>query len=218
MRHDLHVDPDLDRLSRHGAAYIAAAARDAVAARGVFTMAVSGGRNPWTMFRDLTACDMPWEHTRIFQVDERVAPSGDDDRNLTHLVDSLAGVDADVAAMPVQDEDLEAATARYEQRLPTRFDLIHLGLGPDGHTASLVANDPVLEVTDHLVALTAPYQGRRRMTLTYPALARTNQLVWLITGEETRRALTSLLAGDETIPAGRVRAPSSLVLTDLAVD
>ncbi len=218
MRHDLHVDQDLEGLAHHGANYIAAAARDAVARRGLFTMAVSGGRNPWTMFGDLASCDMPWERTRIFQVDERVAPAGDDERNLTHLERSLSGVDVEVVAMPVQDEDLDAATAAYERGLPARFDLIHLGLGPDGHTASLVANDPVLDVSDRLVALTAPYQGRRRMTLTYPALARTEQLLWLITGEEARGALTALLRGDETIPAGRVSAPRSLIMTDLVVD
>jgi len=218
MHHDVHADGDLEGLARDGATYIAAAARDAVAARGHFTMAVSGGHNPWTMFRELTSCDVPWEQTSIFQVDERVAPLGDDDRNLTHLVDSLSGVGANIVAMPVQDQDLDAATVHYEQQLPARFDLIHLGLGPDGHTASLVANDPVLEVSDRLVALTRPYQGRRRMTLTYPALARCEQLLWLITGEETRRALARLLAGDDAIPAGRVRAPRSLVMTDLAVD
>lgn len=218
MHHDLRVDGDLDRLARDAAEFIAAAARDAVAARGAFTMAVSGGRNPWTMFHELTSCDMPWPQTRIFQVDERVAPAGDDDRNLTHLEESLSGVGADIVAMPVQDADLDAAAVRYEQQLPDRFDLIHLGLGPDGHTASLVTNDPVLAVSDRRVAPTAPYQGRRRMTLTYPALERCDGLLWLITGHETRHALTALLAGDDDIPAGRVRAPRSLIMTDLTVD
>ncbi|MBW4030131.1 MAG: 6-phosphogluconolactonase [Acidobacteria bacterium] len=217
MHHDVLVDADLDELARHGARVIAAHARDAVTARGRFTMAVSGGHNPWTMFRELTSCDVPWGQTQIFQVDERVAPRGDRDRNLTYLEDSLRGVDADIVAMPVEDDDLDAAAARYEQRLPARFDLIHLGLGPDGHTASLVAHDPVLEVNDRMVALTGPYQGRRRMTLTYRALARGEQLLWLITGEEARSALTLLLAGDATIPAGRVHAAHSLVMTDLTV-
>ena len=217
MRHELHVDADRERLARAAAHEIARRAREAVGARGRFTMAVSGGRNPWTMFRELTSCDMPWDRTQIFQVDERVAPRGDDERNLTHLEDSLAGVEVDILAMPVDEDDLDAAVARYERGLPARFDLIHLGLGPDGHTASLVPDDPVLEVSGRRVSLTGPYQGRVRMTLTFDALARCEGLLWLITGDETRRALTRLLTGDETIPAGRVRAPRSLVMTDLDV-
>ena len=217
MHHELHVDADRERLARVAAQEIARRAREAVGARGRFTVAVSGGRNPWTMFRELTSCDMPWDRTQIFQVDERVAPRGDDERNLTHLEDSLAGVEVDILAMPVDEDDLDAAAARYERGLPARFDLIHLGLGPDGHTASLVPDDPVLEVSGRRVSLTGPYQGRVRMTLTFDALARCEGLLWLITGDETRPALTRLLAGDETIPAGRVRAPHSLVMTDLDV-
>ncbi len=217
MNHDVTQISDVNELAQVGANLIAERARRAVAARGHFAMAVSGGHNPWTMFRDLTSCDMPWEQSVFFQVDERVAPSGDEDRNLTHLMESFSGVPAVVVAMNVEAEDLDAAAAEYQNRLPDNFDLIHLGLGPDGHTASLVANDPVLEVTDRLVAVTQPYQGRQRMTLTYPALARCDEMLWLITGEGARVPLTSLLAGDDSIPAGRVRAPHSLVLTDLMI-
>jgi 6-phosphogluconolactonase/glucosamine-6-phosphate isomerase/deaminase len=118
--------------------------------------------------------------------------------------------------MRVNDDDLDAAAAAYAELLPPRFDLVHLGLGPDGHTASLVPNDPVLQVDDRLVGLTAPYQGHQRMTLTYPALARANLLLWLITGEDKRDALARLLAGDQSIPGGRVEAAASLVLADAA--
>ena len=133
------------------------------------------------------------------------------DRNLTHLRESLGNADPEVIAMPVEDADLEAAAGAYAKRLPDRFDLVHLGLGPDGHTASLVPGDPVLEVADRLVAVTEPYQGHRRMTLTYPALARADQVLWL-----KREALARLLAGDQSIPAGRVEARHSMILADAA--
>jgi 6-phosphogluconolactonase len=165
---------------------------------------VSGGKTPWAMFAELVHHDLPWAAVQIFQVDERVAPDGDPDRNLSHLRQALGPAPADVVAMPVTDADLDAAAAAYAARLPDRFDLVHLGLGPDGHTASLVPGDPGLEVTDRLVAVTGVYQGHRRMTLTYTALARADQLLWLVSGEDKREALRKLLAGDRSIPAGRV--------------
>jgi 6-phosphogluconolactonase/glucosamine-6-phosphate isomerase/deaminase len=158
---------------------------------------------------------VPWELVTIYQVDERVAPDGDADRNLTHLRRSLPpAAAADVRAMPVGAHDLEAAAADYARMLPERLDLVHLGLGPDGHTASLVPGDPVLEVADRDVAVTGAYQGRSRMTLTFPALDRAREVLWLVTGEDKVDALRRLLGGDETIPAGRVRTESQLVLAD----
>jgi 6-phosphogluconolactonase len=168
------------------------------------------------MFAELAKEDVPWADVELFQVDERVAPDGDPDRNLTHLHESIGSAPARVHPMPVNEADLDKAAADYANVLPERFDLVHLGLGPDGHTASLVPGDPALEVTGELVAVTQPYQGHRRMTLTYPALARADQLLWLITGSDKRGPLTRLLAGDESIPAGRVRATRSLVIADEA--
>jgi 6-phosphogluconolactonase len=214
MRHDLRTLPDPGAVARQAAAYVAQAAAAAVADHGAFTFAVSGGHTPWAMFAELAARDVPWEQVRLFQVDERVAPDGDPDRNLTQLRRSLRGAPAAVIAMPVTDSDLDAAAAAYGSGLPDRFDLVHLGLGPDGHTASLVPGDPVLEVSDQLAAVTGGYQGHRRMTLTYPALARAEQLLWLITGADKRAPLARLLAGDTSIPAGRVEAARSLVLAD----
>ena len=203
-------------MARAGAELIAARARDAVAARGAFTFAVSGGHTPWAMFSHLVSLDVPWSSVTIYQVDERIAPDGDPDRNLTHLHESLGDVPARVEAMPVEDPDPEAGAARYGAALPERLDLVHLGLGPDGHTASLVPDDPVLDVTDRLVALTLEYNGRRRMTLTYPALARAQGIVWLVTGADKLDAMGKLLGGDRTIPAGRVEAGDSLILADRA--
>jgi 6-phosphogluconolactonase/glucosamine-6-phosphate isomerase/deaminase len=160
--------------------------------------------------------DVPWEQVTIFQVDERIAPEGDVTRNLTNLQASLGTRSPTIMAMPVNDDDLEVAADRYAALIPERFDIVHLGLGPDGHTASLIPGDPVLAVVDRLVSLTGVYHEERRMTLTYPAIARANQLLWLIAGAEKRVPLAQLLAGDESIPAGRVVAASSLVMADAA--
>jgi 6-phosphogluconolactonase len=215
--HQLIVVADPDTLAVEAARFVATKARAAVSDHGGFTFAVSGGSTPWTMFAQLAHLDMPWEQVRLFQVDERVAPDGDPQRNLTHLRRALGSVPADVVAMPVTDADLEGAADRYAELLPERLDLIHLGLGPDGHTASLVPGDPVLEVADRLVALTThPYQGHRRMTLTYRALARGLDLMWLVAGEDKAEALGKLRAGDDSIPASRVSAARSTVIADTA--
>ena len=214
MKHELEVAPDPAAVAAKAASYVAERARQAVAARGRFTFAVSGGRTPWAMFAELASEEMPWADTDLFQVDERVAPDGDPSRNLTNLRDSIGNAPARVHPMPVTDADLDAAARAYATVLPLQFDLVHLGLGPDGHTASLVPGDPVLDITDVLVGLTQPYQNHRRMTLTYPALARADQLLWLISGDDKRDALAKLLAGDESIPASRVQAARSLIMAD----
>ena len=207
---------DADAVAARGAAYVAEQARLAVADHGQFTFAVSGGHTPWAMFAHLVRT-MPWGKVAIYQVDERIAPDDDPDRNLTHLRESLPPeAAADVRAMPVDADDLEAAAAQYARALPTRFDLVHLGLGPDGHTASLTPGDAVLDVADRDVALTSTYQGRRRMTLTYPVLNRAEQVLWLVTGADKVDALRRLRAGDRSIPAGRVHAARQLVIADKA--
>ena len=216
MNHELVTVADSDTLARQGAVYVAKCARDAVAARGSFRFAVSGGRTPWAMFAELFHEEVPWAQVQLFQVDERLAPDGDPDRNLTHLHQALSSAPATVHPMPVGAPDLAEGAREYGLLLPERFDLVHLGLGPDGHTASLVPGDPVLEVEDRLVGLTQPYQGHVRMTLTYPALARADQLLWLVAGDDKKDALAKLLAGDRSIPAGRVEAARSVVYADAA--
>jgi len=222
----IEVLADADAVARAAAATIAADARAAVAARGRYVFAVSGGTTPWVMLRALAGEDMPWHAVHLLQVDERVAPAGDPIRNLTHLQESLALAplsQQSIHAMPVEAADLDAAAARYAQLLrelagtPAVLDLVHLGMGPDGHTASLVPGDPVLDVTGVDVALTTgPYQGRRRMTLTYQTLDRARRVLWLVTGAEKVGMLARLQAGDRSIPAGRVRADHALVLADRA--
>ena len=219
---EVEVVPDADALAARAATFVAARAREAVADHGRFAFAVSGGRTPWAMFADLGNEDVPWEAIELYQVDERVAPHGDHDRNLTQLEASLpAGRSAGsggptIHAMPVEEGDLEAAATGYAAELPDRFDLVHLGLGPDGHTASLVLGDPVLDVTDRAVAMTAEYDGRRRMTLTYPALTRTDEVMWLVAGADKVDALRRLLAGDRAIPGARVAATRQIVFADRA--
>ncbi len=218
MHHEVEslADPDPDAVARAGADFVAARARDAVATSGRFHFAVSGGDTPWAMFAELASQTVSWDSVVTYPVDERVAPPDDPDRNLTHLREALGSAPAQVRAMPVNETDLAAATAAYAALLPEQLDLVHLGRGPDGHTASLVPDDPVLSVTDRLVAITQPYQGRVRMTLTYPALTRAHQLLWLVTGSDKKDPLARLLAGDTTIPAGRVEAAASLVMADRA--
>ncbi len=214
MHHELREFPDAAELAAAAADFVAELACTVAGTVGRFTCALSGGRTPQRMFAELDAREVPWGQTTIYQVDERIAPLGDPRRNLTTLRQGLARSSPVIESMPVDEADLDAAAKRYGAQLPARLDLVHLGLGPDGHTASLVPGDPALEVTDQLAVITGPYQGSRRMTLTYPALARANQILWLVTGEETREALAKLLKGDTEIPAGRVEAGRSLIMAD----
>jgi 6-phosphogluconolactonase len=222
----LEVLSDADAVALEAGALIAAAARTAVAARGRFIVAVSGGKTPWAMLRHLANEDLPWKNIHIVQVDERVAPTGHPDRNLTHLHESLleqAPIPPEqIHAMPVEEADLQVAAANYAKTLakiagsPPVLDLVHLGMGPDGHTASLVPGDPVLQVNNVDVAPTGAYQGRRRLTLTYPTINRARQILWLITGAEKIPMLARLLTADPSIPSGRVRQDHASVLADRA--
>jgi 6-phosphogluconolactonase len=222
----IEVYPDEDIVARKAAAIIAAEVRSTVSSRGRFVMAVSGGRTPWLMLRALAREQLPWKHVHVLQVDERVAPAVDPDRNLAHLRESLldraALLPDHIHAMPVEAADLDRATEQYVLTIrdvagsPPVLDLVHLGLGPDGHTASLVPGDPVLDVIDADVAVTGPYQGRRRMTLTFPIINRARLVLWLVTGRSKAEMLVRLRDGDRSIPASRVRQDRSLILADRA--
>ena len=223
---NIEVHADADAVARAAAKLIANEARDAVATRGKFVMAVSGGKTPWIMLRDLAQEEVPWNNVHVVQVDERVAPERDPDRNLTHLRASLLEHaplrPEQIYAMPVESGDLEAACVRYARILetiagsPPVLDLVHLGLGPDGHTASLVPGDPVLAMKDADVALTGIYQNRRRMTLTYPIINRARHVLWVVTGSEKTEMLARLQAGNISIPASRISRDHAVVLADRA--
>lgn len=222
----MEIAADPAEVALRAAAWLAAQAREAVAARGRFCLAVSGGRTPWRMLQALAGEELPWRAVHVFQVDERVAPAGDPDRNLTLLRESLVGRSPlppeHLHPMPVEEADLEAACATYGRDLaawagsPPVLDVAHLGLGADGHTASLLPGDPALEVAGADVAATGPYAGRRRMTLTFPALDRARRILWVVTGADKASVLPRLLAADPAIPAGRVRADRAWALVDAA--
>jgi 6-phosphogluconolactonase len=217
--------PDGDAVARRGAAIVSEQARAAIAERGRFVFAVSGGSTPWQMLKSLALETLPWENIHFVQVDERVAPLGHADRNLTHLQESLAAQPrlplANIHAMPVDDDDLTAAAAKYASTLvqlagsPPMIDLIHLGLGGDGHTASLVPGDRVLKVNNVDVSMTTgDYQGRQRMTLTYPTINRARNILWLVTGLGKAEMVSRLVDADAGIPAGRIRQAAAILVAD----
>jgi 6-phosphogluconolactonase len=222
----IEVFADADAVARAGAAVIASRARTDVRARGRFVMALSGGTTPLPMFRALAREDVPWEAVHIVQVDERIAPPGHADRNLTnlqqYLLDHVAIHRTQIHPMPVESPDLDQAAHGYAEELratagaPPVVDLTHLGIGADGHTASLLPGDPAVHVARSDVALTGAYDRRRRMTLTYPILNRSRHILWIVSGREKSEPLARLLAGDRSIPAGRVLRTHALVLADCA--
>ena len=223
---EIEILADVRAVAARGAEWLAANARDDVAARGRFTLAVSGGQTPWQMLRALGGEDVAWPAVHLFQVDERVAALGHPDRNLTHLqaslVDAISLPPENLHAVPVEIPDLAEVARRYERELsivagmPAVLDAVHLGLGVDGHTASLIPDDPVLEVLDSDVAATGLYGGYRRVTLTYPILNRAQRVLWVVTGAEKAPMLPRLLSGDHSIPAGRVRADRAIIFADRA--
>jgi 6-phosphogluconolactonase len=222
----MEVFSDDESTARAAAKFISAEAAAAVGARDQFVMAVSGGRTPWIMLRALGSEEISWDRTYVMQVDERVAPAGHPDRNFAHLQDSLLNHSPirpeHIHFMSVESTDLEGAARQYASVLseiagsPPTLDLIHLGLGPDGHTASLLPGYPVLDVTDVDVAVTGVYQGRRRMTLTYPVFNRARRILWLVTGSEKAGMLLRLRKGDPSIPAGMIRQDRAVIFADRA--
>jgi len=213
----VEVLPDPGSVGEQAADLIAEAVRRVISEGRRFAWAISGGETPVPMFRRLGALALPWHLIDTWQVDERVAPPDDPDRNRSLQAKALPVEALDgIRWMPVEDDDLETAAARYAATLPDRFDVVHLGLGVDGHTASLVPGDPILDVRDRDVAVTGLYEGRRRLTLTYPGLSRAERAIWVVTESQKRDALRALIAGDHSIPAAQVAVLDQVLVTDLA--
>ena len=223
---ELHVSDGPAEAARDAARGLAQCIRDAVRARGLCTLAVSGGSTPNAMFAVLAQEEVPWESVHVFQVDERVAPAGDRERNWVHLhtilLSKVAMAPTHMHPMPVELADLHLAAKNYAALLtgaagnPPVIDVVHLGLGRDGHTASLTPDDPVLGELKSEVAVTQEYQGHRRLTLTYPCLRRARQIVWLVTGSDKAEMLQRLQRADQSIPAGRLFHERSVAYVDRA--
>jgi 6-phosphogluconolactonase len=220
----IHVGADADEAAAIAARMIGASLREAIAERGRASVAFSGGTTPWAMLRALATAKVNWQLVDVFQVDERCAPAGDPDRNATHIEATLISPASVPKArwhpIPVEQPDPAGAARAYERTLhdavSSVLDVVHLGLGDDGHTASLVPGDPVLGVTDRQVAPTGVYMDHRRVTLTYPTLNAARSIVWLTAGAGKGEVLRRLVAGDPTIPAGRVLQDRAVVVCDEA--
>lgn len=212
----LQVLPDAGAAAHRAADVVAGRLLSAVAAKGRFRVALSGGSTPIPMFEALASKSLPWRQVEIYQVDDRVAPLGSPQRNLTAILDIFGDVGATIMAMPVDSDDQEAAAERYEQALPHVFDLVHLGLGRDGSTASLFPGDAALEVSDRDVALCGPRMGTVGMTLTYRGLSKAAEILWLVTGTDKAAPLASLCTAEPGVPAARVASIRTRVVVDAA--
>jgi len=220
---ELVVLPDAEAVAQKAVQIIAELAQEKIRLTGKFLFAVSGGSTPWKVLRQLANTTLPWDAIELFQVDERIAPAGDTQRNLTQIMQNLLDHSAlslkQIHAMPVEQPDLESAAESYAQQLiklcgnPPKLDLIHLGLGEDGHTASLLPDDPARN-SQELVTITKEYQGLQRMTMTYPVINAAQQRLWIVTGANKQSMLERLYQGDDSIPAGLVERTNAIILAD----
>lgn len=211
-------------LARSAAELILDDCERALAARtSDYVLGLSGGHTPQLMFHALADLPMPWSRVHIFQVDERVAAAGSEDRNLTHLTDCLlAHVEipiANVHPMPVESDNLPSACRHYEVELQrvtggAPIDLLQLGLGDDGHTASLPPDNPILEVRDLAIWHVETFNGLPRMSMTYPLINTAKRIVWLVVGAAKAEMCRRLVASDRTIPASRVAQDNAVLLAD----
>jgi 6-phosphogluconolactonase len=222
----IHVLPTVEAAAERAAEWLRAEIGRATASRGRCLLALSGGRTPWRMLHDLRRLRVHWHGVEVFQVDERLVAANDERRNARRIADLLVAPDALAATafhgMPVEHQPLADGAADYATLLAERcgtppvLDVVQLGLGTDGHTASLLPGDALLDDADHDVGISGAYQGVRRMTLTYRVLNAARHRLWLVTGEDKARALRALWDGDEASPAGRVAREAAFVFADAA--
>ncbi len=163
------------------------------------------------MFGALLELDVPWNRVTVWQVDERVAPDGHGERNARQL-DPLP---CRVELMPVTDVDLAGAARRYAAGLPERFDVVHLGLGDDGHTASWPPGDPVVD-SDLACDVVGEFNGFRRMTLTPPVVNAARARLMLTYGSSKAPMMHRWLAGDRSLPVARLRRTDTWAMLDPA--
>lgn len=219
----LLVLPDIDSVSQQAVKIITRFAQDRINQNNQFLFAVSGGSTPWLMLRQLADSDLTWSKVLLFQTDERIAPAGDSQRNLVHikqqLMDHSTFTLRQIYAMPVEQADLKSAAHQYAEELrklcgnPPTLDLIHLGLGEDGHTASLLPADAAL-TSRETITISNEYQGLRRMTMTYSVINAARRRLWIVTGANKRGMLERLYYGDRSIPAGLVERDNAIILAD----
>lgn len=250
---DLHIldIAENDRWVGRSVDVLQAAIEQAIRLRGMCLIGLSGGSTPNQVFQELATRPVAWENVVALQVDERVAPIGSPDRNLTAQQAAFSETDIQWVPLPVEDvlrelngslsDPLSLANvgetnlefghltgmhlvrdvlADFDAQLvelagsPPILDVVHLGLGTDGHTASLVPGDKAVNELLLYSALTGMYQGTHRITLTRPVMDRARMVVWLVRGASKREQLGRLLAGDMTIPAGLIRPAHSVIIAD----
>lgn len=219
----LHVAPTPESLARQAAGFIADESRRVLGDSASFTLALSGGRTPERLFRALAAEEVDWPRVHLLQVDERAVEADSPDRNFaairTELLDRIAIPDDRVHPMPAASGDLPGAARAYGEALRAvagadgRLDLVHLGLGEDGHTASLLPDDPALESADDVV-VSREYAGHRRLSLSLATICRARRRLWLVEGRAKADVLRRVLGGDATVPAGRVKREDSVFFVD----
>jgi len=215
---------DVTAMESAAAEFIALRLTRAAEERGRATLAISGGSTPWGMFERLASQAAPWTDVHLFQVDERIVPREHDARNWKRFLEnplSLRIPRDNCHPMPVDVEDAELAAAVYSATLtgysgePPVLDVVHLGIGEDGHTASLFSDDALLQERQRWVGVSRRYRDHRRLTLTLPTLNQARSVVWLVVGAGRRGVLARLRDGDLSIPAGRVQRDRAVVFTDL---
>ncbi len=217
-----HVETaSTDQWASRGADALDFAIRSAVELRGQCVVGLSGGDTPLPVFTELATRHLPWDQVIFTQVDERLVPAHDPARNLAAQQAAFDGCPVRWLPLPVDDPSSNGIDAFVESLgevsgQPPQIDVVHLGLGSDGHTGSLVPGDAVLDIEDRDVALTEPYQGHARLTMTRPILDRARLLVWLVEGPLKAAILARLVHGDATIPAGKLEPQQSIVVADSA--